>query len=658
MYNLQQDCLGSFKEQEVDKSRQKMLKIKINDKIEEIDKIDAKHKLKQHGAIAIKINGKVIDLDEIDSIDDNETIEPISINTSEGLEIYRHSTSHVMAHAVKTLFPNAKVAIGPATEDGFYYDFDIERAFTPEDLEKIEKKMREIISEDNAFVRKVLKKEDAIRLFQQKGEDYKVELLQEIEDDEVTVYEEGDFVDLCRGPHLPSTGYIKAFKLLSVAGAYWRGDERNKMLQRIYGTAFGNEKDLRKYLNFLEEVKKRDHRRLGKELDLYSINEEIGPGLILWHPNGAIIRKCIEDFWRDEHLRAGYKLLYTPHIAKLHLWQKSGHWDFYRENMYSPMEIEGISYELKPMNCPFHIAIYKNTLHSYREFPIRYAELGTVYRYERSGVLHGLLRVRGFTQDDAHIFCREDQIEEEILHVLDFTLFILKTFGFDNYEIYLSTRPEKFVGTEEGWERATNALRLALQHKGLPYELDPGEGVFYGPKIDIKVKDSLGRPWQCSTIQVDFNNPERFDITYRGQDGKDHRPIMIHRALMGSLERFFGILIEHYAGAFPLWLSPQQVAVITVADRHVEYAGKIMNALRKEDIRVEPFFENEKVGYKIRQATIRKIPYSVIIGDKEIESGLLPVRRRTGEQSGPYRIEEFINKLKEEINSRSLKLTL
>ncbi len=635
-----------------------MIKIRVDDKVEETDKANAKHKLIQQGAIAIKVNGKVIDLNEIDSIDDNETIEPVSINTPEGLEIYRHSTSHVMAHAVKILFPEAKVAIGPATDDGFYYDFDIERAFTPEDLEKIEEKMREIISENNAFVKKVIKREDAIKLFQQKGEDYKVELLQEIQDDEVTVYEEGDFVDLCRGPHLPSTGYIKAFKLLSVAGAYWRGDERNKMLQRIYGTAFGNEKELKKYLQFLEEVKKRDHRRLGKELDLYSINEEIGPGLILWHPNGAIIRKCIEDFWRDEHLRAGYKLLYTPHIAKLHLWQKSGHWDFYRENMYSPMEIEGISYELKPMNCPFHIAIYKSSLHSYREFPIRYAELGTVYRYERSGVLHGLLRVRGFTQDDAHIFCREDQIEEEILHVLDFTLFILKTFGFDNYEIYLSTRPEKFVGTEEDWERATNALKQALQHKGLDFELDPGEGVFYGPKIDIKVKDSLGRPWQCSTIQVDFNNPERFDVTYRGQDGKDHRPIMIHRALMGSLERFFGILIEHYAGAFPLWLSPQQIAVITVADRHVEYAEKIMDTLRREDIRVEPFFENEKVGYKVRQATIRKIPYSVIIGDKEVDSGLLTVRRRTGQQSGPYKIEELIEKLKREINSRSLQLTL
>lgn len=563
-----------------------------------------------------------------------------------------------MAHAVKELFPQARVAIGPAIEDGFYYDFDVDKPFTPEDLQKIEKKMEEIIKENTPFVRKRMSRQEAIEFFKERGEDYKVELLEEMQDEEVSLYEEGDFIDLCKGPHIPSTGFVKAFKLLNTAGAYWRGDERNKMLQRIYGTAFPDKKKLKEYLQFLEEVKKRDHRRLGKELDLFSINEEIGPGLILWHPDGALIRKTIEDFWREEHLKADYQLLYTPHIAKLHLWERSGHWNFYRENMYSPMEIEGVNYEIKPMNCPFHIAIYKSSLRSYRDFPIRYAELGTVYRYERSGVLHGLLRVRGFTQDDAHIFCREDQIEDEILRVLDFTLFILKTFGFTEYKVYLSTRPEKYVGSLENWERSTNALKLALEHKGLQYEVDPGEGVFYGPKIDIKVKDSLGRQWQCSTIQVDFNNPERFDITYRGADGKEHRPIMIHRALMGSLERFFGILIEHYAGAFPLWLSPTQVGVITVSERHVEYAQKVLNRIKSEGIRARGYFDNEKVNYKIRQASLRKIPYLVIIGDKEIESGLLPVRKRGRVQSGPYRLEDFLSRLKQEIDSRSLELNI
>ncbi len=563
-----------------------------------------------------------------------------------------------MAHAVKELFPDVKVAIGPAIEDGFYYDFDVREPFTPEDLERIEEKMKEIISSASAFKRKTMSREEAIEFFRQKGEQYKVELLEEMEDEEVSLYEEGDFVDLCRGPHVPSTSVIKAFKLLHTAGAYWRGDERNKMLQRIYGTAFPDKKQLKQYLEFLEEVKRRDHRRLGRELDLFSISEDIGPGLILWHPDGALIRKTIEDFWREEHLKADYQLLYTPHIAKLRLWEQSGHWNFYRENMYSPMEIEGINYEIKPMNCPFHIAIYKSSLRSYRDFPIRYAELGTVYRYERSGVLHGLLRVRGFTQDDAHIFCREDQIEDEILRVLDFTLFILDTFGFKEYQVYLSTRPEKYVGSLDNWERSTNALKLALEHKGLQYDIDPGEGVFYGPKIDIKVKDSLGRQWQCSTIQVDFNNPERFDVTYRGSDGREHRPIMIHRALMGSLERFFGILIEHYAGAFPLWLSPTQVGVITVAERHVDYARGVLKRLKDEGIRAKGYFDNEKVNYKIRQASLRKIPYLVIIGDREVDSGELPVRKRGRVQSGPYRLDEFITRLKQEIANKSLELNI
>ncbi|MDI6745212.1 MAG: threonine--tRNA ligase [Thermodesulfovibrionales bacterium] len=566
--------------------------------------------------------------------------------------MYRHSASHIMAHAVKELFPAVKLAIGPATEEGFYYDFDIDRPFTPEDLSLIENKMKELIKKDNPFTKKSMPRKDAIELFKKIGEDYKAEILSEIADAEVSVYEEGAFIDLCRGPHVPSTGVIKAFKLLSIAGAYWRGNEKNKMLQRIYGTAFNKEKDLKDYLVFLEEVKKRDHRKLGKELDLFSISEDIGPGLILWHPNGAIIRKTIEDFWRDEHYKAGYNLLYSPHIAKLNLWQKSGHLDFYRENMYSPMEIEGIEYELKPMNCPFHINIYKSSLRSYRELPIRYAELGTVYRYERSGVLHGLLRVRGFTQDDAHIFCREDQIESEILNILDFTLFILKTFGFESYDVYLSTRPEKYVGTLENWESSTNALKQALEKKGLSYQVDPGEGVFYGPKIDIKIKDSLNRSWQCSTIQVDFNNTERFDVTYRGSDGKVHRTIMIHRALMGSLERFFGILIEHYAGAFPLWLAPVHIGILTIAERHSDYALQIAGALKLNGIRIEANLENEKIGYKIREATIRKVPYLVIIGDKELAENKLTVRKRNGENMGPFTIDELIEIIKAQIGSR------
>lgn len=561
-----------------------------------------------------------------------------------------------MAHAVKTLFPDAKLAIGPATDEGFYYDFDVERTFTPEDLSLIEKKMSEIIQQNNPFVRRVVSRQEAIALFQGKGELYKVELLQEIPDDDVSLYEEGGFVDLCRGPHIETTGQVTAFKLLSIAGAYWRGNEKNKMLQRIYGTSFTDKKALKDYLDFLEEVKKRDHRKLGKDLDLFSTSDEIGAGLIVWHPNGALIRRAIEDFWLKEHYKAGYKVLYSPHIAKLNLWATSGHLDFYRENMYSPMEIEGIDYEIKPMNCPFHIHVYKHALRSYKELPIRYAELGTVYRYERSGVLHGLLRVRGFTQDDAHIFCREDQIEDEILKVLDFTLFILKTFGFDRYDIYLSTRPDKYVGTPENWERSTNALKKALEIKGLIYDIDPGEGVFYGPKIDIKVKDSLNRQWQCSTIQVDFNNPERFAMMYRGSDGKEHRPIMIHRALMGSLERFFGILIEHYAGSFPVWLTPVQVKILTIAERHADYAISISETLKKEEIRTELDIENEKIGYKIRNATLMKVPYLVIIGDKEVSENTVTVRKRSGENIGPFTVTELLGILKEKITTKTLEI--
>ncbi len=581
-------------------------------------------------------------------------IRPVNFDSQEERAVYRHSTSHVMAHAVKDLFPDAKLAIGPATEEGFYYDFDVDKTFTPEDLGLIEKKMSEIIRRDTQFVKRLVSRQEAIRFFQEQDEPYKVELLLEIPDDEVSLYEEDGFVDLCRGPHLETTGQIIAFRLLSVAGAYWRGDEKNKMLQRIYGTSFADKKSLTDYLTFLEEVKRRDHRKLGKDLDLFSTSDEIGAGLIIWHPNGASIRRTIEDFWLKEHYKAGYKVLYTPHIAKLNLWATSGHLDFYRENMYSPMEIEGVDYEIKPMNCPFHIHVYKHALRSYKELPLRFAELGTVYRYERSGVLHGLLRVRGFTQDDAHIFCREDQIEQEILSVLDFTLLVLKTFGFDQYDIYLSTRPDKFVGTPENWDRATNALKEALEYKDLAFAVDPGEGVFYGPKIDIKVKDSLNRPWQCSTIQVDFNNPERFAMTYRGSDGKEHRPIMIHRALMGSLERFFGILIEHYAGAFPLWLAPVQVKILTIAERHADYAENLLAMLRREDIRAELDVGNEKIGYKIRNATIMKVPYSVIIGDNEVAENTVTVRKRSGENFGPLSVTELVGLLQEMIATKTL----
>ncbi len=557
-----------------------------------------------------------------------------------------------MAHAVKELFPDTKLAIGPAIADGFYYDFDCGHSITQEDLTSIEKKMKEIIKARVPFIRKELSKDEALELFRGLGETYKIELLDELEDDRVTVYEEGGFVDLCRGPHLETTGKVKSFKLLSVAGAYWRGDEKNKMLQRIYGTAFPTKDELKKHLAFLEEVKKRDHRRLGTELDLFSINDDVGSGLVLWHPKGAAIRRVIENFWLDEHHKAGYQILYTPHMAKLDLWKKTGHLDFYRENMYSPMEIEGLEYEIKPMNCPFHVSIFKSHLRSYKELPLRYAELGTVYRYERSGVLHGLLRVRGFTQDDAHIFCSEDQIDDEVVKVLDFTLFILRTFGFSEYDIYLSTRPDKYVGAEESWVKATDALEKALKEKGLDYEVDPGEGVFYGPKIDIKVRDSLGRQWQCSTIQVDFNIPERLDISYRASDSQNHRPIMIHRALMGSLERFFGILIEHYAGAFPLWLSPVQVSLLTIAERHGDYVRKLSDELIQEGIRVSVDDENEKIGKKIRNATISKTPYMCITGDKEMENRTVTIRKRNGENVGEMAVQELIAYLKEETSNR------
>ena len=599
--------------------------------------------------LAAKINGEPMDLSR--PLEQDATIEPLTFESAEGREVYRHSSTHIMAQAVKEAFPTAQLTIGPALDDGFYYDFAFDRPFTPEDLEKIEARAIEIMKRGLTVTRSELSKQDAIKFFQERGEGYKVELINSFDDaSPISLYRQGEFVDLCRGPHLPTTGYVGAFKLLSTGGAYWRGDERNPMLQRVYGTSFPTKKELDAHLAKLEEIKRRDHRKLGKELDLITIQDEIGPGLVLWHPKGSLIRLLIENFWREQHIKDGYDLVYSPHVARLDLWKTSGHVDYYRENMFASMKLEGSEYQLKPMNCPFHIMIYKSHMRSYRDLPIRYGELGTVYRYERTGVLHGLLRVRGFTQDDAHLFCRPDQIEAEVSRVLDFTFFVLGTFGFTEFEVYLSTRPEKSVGSEENWTIATNALEAALKSRGVAYEVDPGEGVFYGPKIDIKIKDVLGRSWQCSTVQVDFNNPERFKLAYTGEDGKAHQPIMIHRALMGSIERFFGILIEHYAGAFPTWLAPVQAVVLTITDNQQEFAAKIVSTLKSHGFRVEADIRNEKIGFKIREAEKNKIPYMLVVGDKEVQSGMVSVRGRSGANHGSLPIEAFLELLRTDAN--------
>jgi len=569
------------------------------------------------------------------------------------LETLRHSCAHLMAQAVQELFPGTQVTIGPVIDDGFYYDFSRDKAFVPEDLEKIEKRMKEISAQDLEIVRSEIPREEAKKKFSDMGEKFKVEIIDSIDSDEpISVYSQGDFSDLCRGPHVESTKQIKAFKLLHTSAAYWRGDERNPVLQRIYGTAWNTEKELRVYIKRLEEAKKRDHRKLGKELDLYSVSDEIGPGLILWHPKGARIRHLMEDFWKKEHFKNGYEMVISPHAAKVDLWKTSGHTEFYKENMFSNMDIEGKEYVMKPMNCPFHIQIYKNKLRSYRDLPVRFAELGTVYRYERSGVLHGLLRVRGFTQDDAHLFCRPAQIEEEITKVLELIVYVLQSFGFFEYKIYLSTKPDKYVGSDEGWENATKALENALNNKKLDFEVDPGEGVFYGPKIDIKIKDSIGRYWQVSTVQVDFNLPERFDISYIEEDGQRHQPIMLHRALMGSLERFFGCLVEHYAGAFPLWLAPVQVVLLPITDKQMGYADELAQRLEELGIRVEKDLRNEKIGFKIREAQLQKIPYMVVLGDKEVDSQTLAVRKRRSKETRTLDFESFLEELQSGIDSR------
>lgn len=566
--------------------------------------------------------------------------------SDEALDVLRHSSAHLMAHAVLDLFPKTQTGIGPAVEDGFFYDFLRDEPFTPEDLAAIAKKMRELSQQDIPIKKRILPKKEALRLFKERGQELKVELIQEKGDKEVTCYEQGSFMDFCLGPHVPSSGPIKHFKLLSVSGAYWKGDEQGKQLQRIYGTVFFTKKDLKDYLTLLEEAKKRDHRKLGTELDLFSSHEDLGAGLILWHPKGAAVRHVIESYWREEHLKDGYDFLYTPHVAKLDVWRKSGHTEFY-DAMYPPIKSGEIEYELKPMNCPFHIMVFNSRQRSYRDLPIRWAELGTVYRYERSGVLHGLMRVRGFTQDDAHIFCLPDQLEEEIKRVIFLALRILKTFGFKEYEIFLATIPEKYVGKIEDWERATQALEKALKAAKLDFQVDEGAGVFYGPKIDIKIKDALGRSWQCTTIQLDFNLAERFDLRYVGEDGKRHTPFLIHRAILGSLERFFGVLIEHYNGNFPVWLAPVQMIIIPVAERHNDYATSLDKTFKENGLRSQVDLRREKVGYKIRDAEIHKIPLILVVGDKEVTKGTVSLRVHTKGDKGEVVVNEFLEKVKE-----------
>lgn len=596
--------------------------------------------------VAVRLNGDLVDLSR--EIEADSSVEPIYINSPEGREILRHSTAHVMAQAVKTLYPGTKVAIGPAIEDGFYYDFDSPQTFGPAELEEIEKRMREIIARDFPFERKELTREEAVDIFREMGEDYKVELIQDLPAGVkmVSLYTQGGYVDLCRGPHLPRTGLIRAFKLLSVAGAYWRGDERNKMLQRIYGTAFPEEKELNEYLNTLEEAKKRDHRRLGRDLDLFQLNDEAGPGLVIFHPKGMLLRYIIEEWERKEHLKRGYQMVMGPQILKEELWKRSGHYDHYRENMYFT-EVEGQVYGIKPMNCLAHMLIYKSRIRSYRDLPLRYFELGTVHRHEKTGVLHGLMRVRQFTQDDAHILCTPEQLNDEIIGVAEFVAYAMKIFGFD-YEVELSTRPENSIGSDEDWERAEGALEAALKVMGIPYEINQGDGAFYGPKIDFKIRDALKRKWQCATIQCDFTLPERFDLTYVGADGTRHRPVMLHRVILGAIERFMGVLIEHYAGALPVWLSPVQAQLMTVTERQVPYAEEVYGKLFDGGVRVERAFSNDKLGYKIREAQLQKIPYMLVIGDREVAEGKVSPRRRDGKNLGAMSPEEFIVLIKDD----------
>jgi threonyl-tRNA synthetase len=598
--------------------------------------------------VAARVDGKRVDLNA--ALTESGVLSFIDINSSEGLDILRHSTSHVMAQAVQELFKDVQVTIGPSVEDGFYYDFDTSRPFTPEDLKKIEGRMKEIIKSKSPFKRLAVTKDEAVKLFREKGEHYKVEIIEDLNEPVVSLYTQGDFTDLCTGPHIPNTGYIKAFKLIKVAGAYWRGDERNAMLQRIYGTAFGSKDELKEYLNMLEEAAKRDHRKLGRELDLFSISDEAGPGMAIWHPKGAMLRYLIEEFERQEHLKRGYDMVKGPDILKRDLWEKSGHFDNYRENMYFT-RVDDVEYGVKPMNCLSHMIIYKSKIRSYRDLPIRYFELGTVHRHEKSGVLHGLMRVRQFTQDDAHILCTPAQLNDEILGIIDFVRDVMDVFGFD-YRLELSTRPEKSIGADEDWERATKALEKALETLGLSYEVNEGDGAFYGPKIDIHIRDALSRSWQCATIQCDFTLPDRFDLTYVDTDGERKRPVMIHRVVLGAIERFLGVLIEHYAGAFPLWIAPVQAIIMTITEKHNDYAQLVSKTLRAEGMRLEEDLRNEKIGFKIREARNQRIPYLLIIGDREMEEGKVGLRRRGEEKTETLSVEELIEIFKEEVKSR------
>jgi threonyl-tRNA synthetase len=609
---------------------------------------------RQNPAVAVRVNGELADLTR--PLEQNCAIEPLQQNSDDALEVLRHTASHVMAQAVQSLYPEAKITIGPAIENGFYYDFDCPQTFSVDDLPRIEAKMQEIIDQGLPVSRRELERLEAIRMFAERNETYKVELLEEMDDPVISVYGQADWLDLCRGPHLVNTNEVKAFKLTGVAGAYWRGDERNPMLQRIYGTAFFSKKDLKRYLQLLEEARKRDHRKLGRELDLFSVSDEAGPGLVIYHPKGALLRHTIETFEKEAHLRRGYQMVIGPQLLKTEMWEKSGHFENYRENMYFT-EVEGQSYGVKPMNCLAHMLIYRSTIRSYRDLPIRYFEMGLVHRHEKSGVLHGLTRVRQFTQDDAHLLCTPEQLNDEIKGVIDFALDMLALFGFQ-YEIELSTQPEKRIGSDEDWERATNALVDALEDKQMSYEVCAGEGAFYGPKIDILLKDALNRRWQCSTIQCDFTLPERFDLTYIGADGEKHRPVMLHRTLLGSMERFLGVLIEHYAGAFPTWLAPVQAILLTVTDRQHTYAESLYKTLLNGGIRVKKDLRNEKLGYKIREAQLQKIPYMLIIGDREMEAGGVSPRRRDGKDLKLMEVSEFIQIVMEEntVTDRILKV--
>ncbi len=599
--------------------------------------------------IAAEVDGKAIDLTT--PITSSAKLDLVSVHSPKGLEILRHSAAHIMAQAVKELYPDVKITIGPAIAEGFYYDFDSPRPFTPDDLEKIESRMREIVKSRLPFRRMVLPKDQAIHYFKEKGEHYKVELIEGLDEPEVTLYSQGEFTDLCRGPHVPHTGFVKSFKLTKVAGAYWRGDERNPMLQRIYGTAFPSKEELKVHLDLIEEAKKRDHRKLGRELDLFSISDEAGPGLVIWHPKGAMLRYLVEEFERTEHLRRGYQLVVGPQILKRELWEKSGHFDHYREHMYFTT-VDEVDYGIKPMNCLAHMLIYKSKIRSYRELPLRFFELGTVHRHEKSGVLHGLMRVRQFTQDDAHILCTPEQLNDEISGIIQFVREVMGIFGFE-YSMELSTRPEKSIGSDEDWDRATRALENALREHNIPYDINEGDGAFYGPKIDIKLKDALSRLWQCATIQCDFTLPERFGLTYTDSDGARKRPVMIHRVVLGAIERFLGVLIEHFAGAFPLWLSPVQILVMTITSRQDAYATAVVNNLRAKGFRVDTDFRNEKIGMKVREARTQKIPYMVILGDKEMENGTLAVRTRGQDNTQQYSMDSFVRLLDEQVRSRS-----